>query len=206
MDHPGKQLLEVINIPWGRLFNTTTKPLTFEYSSITISFAEAYPMTFFNTDLGGVRYKYDGKSEFCIVVKAERIKSVIETIFRLNDLAEKRLPLSPTQLSKVHKWTKGILETYYVDNLGHKQGRYEGQDENGKLVYFGNYKDDSRIGEWTCYGNHGFYKYGHKFGHWTYTNGYKPDYDRDGNPTEGQSEYTHDSSGDYVRYQGTYEY
>jgi hypothetical protein len=158
-----------------------------EYSSICIAFIDGYGPNVF-TELTSNGNSTHGKDvTFNIVVKKERAKACRDMIYRLNELAESKLPVPSIKLAKKEEWVADglLLATYFVDENGLKQGRYEGRDRTGKLVMYGSYKDNAKIGQWTDYdgteSDSGTYKNGHRIGKWISPSGVQVGiYDRDG--------------------------
>ncbi len=166
------QLHKVVNIKWDHVVNLKISTLTFQYSCICIEFAEGFsPTVFWNRttnysiksiqdpmDIDPKDLPYDNyfndkkKGRFSIVVKKEQANKCIEAINHLISNSKEKNSNLTTELTRNEKWSGEYLEIWHTDSTGIKQGRYEMRDITGKLISYGDYKDNVKVGKWLING------------------------------------------------------
>jgi hypothetical protein len=146
---------------------------TFQYSRIDVEFIDGFGCS------------PNRKKCLFFYCKKERVSECIELIYELNELYKKKLIYEPKDLTKEEIWEYDYLHKRYKDSRGLFQGKYEIFSEVGKLVAYGNYKDNGKIGIWqedfgsgrSCKGE---YVNDHRVGTWVYNNGKTNIYNKHG--------------------------
>lgn len=165
-------LYQSINFKWGHLTSVNIQKLTFEYSAICLTFAEAYePRSYYSKFYPAMLLPLEAISNlepidinpndgpfldpigtngcYGIIVKNEKAEECLKMILKINDFHKnKNQSVDINTLIKYEKWENYYLYTYYKDSNGIKQGPYVIKDREGKILVSGNYKDNVKIGEW----------------------------------------------------------
>ena len=170
---------KTIKIKWEHLTNVNITKMTFQYSCICVQFADGFsPISFWSRNTGfnkesiidpievdAINWPYDNyyqnksRGGFSFVVKTEDASNCVEMIYKLFELSKKKNTNSlPKKLEKHEEWNGGYLSTWYTDEKGIKQGNYELKNSEGKLISYGEYKDNVKVGNWVEYENPKTYK------------------------------------------------
>jgi hypothetical protein len=169
------------HIPWGHMQFITHKKNTFQYSLITVSFIDGF---FCNKNTSNYCKELGGEERQtrCVYfpVKNERVKECIELIYQLNEINKKKQVSQSSNLTKEEEWKNGYLHIGFKDSKGLLQGKYQVFNGSGKLIAFGNYKDNGRVGMWQDDDVKGEYANNHRVGTWVYSNGKTSIYDKHG--------------------------
>ena len=165
------------NIQWETLLSVNTRQLNFQYSCICVDFPNGYypyhqvarttlhsnreilnndnPIKL-NEDLFPYEYienPYKSNHGFTIYVKNQDANKFVELIKRISLIEREKNKNMVVKLNSKEKWgSNGHLIKWNEDSKGNFQGRYEEYDNNGKLLTFGNFRNNVRDGKWVVDG------------------------------------------------------
>ncbi len=92
------------------------------------------------------------RSFFKIIVNNEDAVKFVELIKRISLIEREETKNIKLNLISKESWNQDILRKWHVDNEGIFQGRYEEYNSEGKLVTFGDYKNNLKVGKWVIKG------------------------------------------------------
>lgn len=95
---------------------------------------------------------FNSKSIISIIVNNEDADKFVEVIKRISIIEREKSRNTKLNLISKEKWFDDILAKWYEDSDGVMQGRYEQFDSSGKLVTFGEYKNNVKVGKWVIKG------------------------------------------------------
>lgn len=99
-----------------------------------------------------VRNPFDSRSSMEIIVNNVDANKFVELIKRISVIEREEPKVTKSSLISKEKWNGDILIKWHEDNEGIFQGRYEEYSSEGKLVTFGDYKNNLRVGKWVVKG------------------------------------------------------
>lgn len=106
-----------------------------------------------NIDENQIKFVDKGKrGKISIIVNNEDADKFVDIIKRISIISiEEKNNIQQNLISK-EKWIQGKLIKWHEDSEGNYQGRYEVINYDGKLVTYGNYRNNMKIGKWVIEG------------------------------------------------------
>lgn len=95
---------------------------------------------------------FNSQSLISIIVNNEDADKFVEVIKRISIIEREKSRNTKLNLISKEKWYDDILAKWFEDSNGVMQGRYEQFDSSGKLVTFGEYKNNVKVGKWVFKG------------------------------------------------------
>jgi hypothetical protein len=167
-------------IQWDALISVNTRQLNFQYSGVCLKFSQGYYPYFqvcrtkfsyiknkienitnyqnpIKIKINDFPYKYiqnpyESQNGFTLYVRNQDAQKLVELIKRVSLLERSKTNNFQNNLTSKEKWNGDNLIKWNEDENGNLQGKYEIYNREGKLITYGNYRNNVRDGKWTVDG------------------------------------------------------
>jgi hypothetical protein len=105
-----------------------------------------------SADSKEIRNPFNSRSLMWIIVNNEDAFKFVEVIKRLSIIEREKTKNTKLNLISKESWNRDILRKWHEDSEGIFQGRFEEYNSEGKLVTFGEYNNNVKVGKWVING------------------------------------------------------